>query len=52
MEIHSAYQEKRIRVLDAPVRRGTFEAERNFDCNSRWRFRSTGKSQTSVEGNE
>lgn len=34
MEIHSAYQEKRIRVLDVPVSRGTFGAERNFDCNS------------------
>ncbi|MEJ9232346.1 hypothetical protein LAV79_23430 [Peribacillus butanolivorans] len=24
MKVHSAYQEKRIRVLDVPVRRGTF----------------------------
>ncbi|MBK5501591.1 MULTISPECIES: hypothetical protein [unclassified Peribacillus] len=52
MEIHSAYQEKRIRVLDVPVSRETFGAERNFDCNSRWRSRSTGKSQASVGGNE
>ncbi|WP_141521335.1 hypothetical protein [Peribacillus butanolivorans] len=52
MEIHSAFQEKRNRVLDVPVSRGTFGAERNFDCNSRWRSRSTGKSQTSVGGNE
>lgn len=52
MEIPSAYQEKRIRVLDVPVSRGTFGAERNFDCNSRWKSRSTGKSQTSVGGNE